>query len=44
VRNFTQKEYSVTFFLSFNLTSIPGPETSIWRQLPSWFEQNAPVV
>jgi hypothetical protein len=29
VRNFTQKEYSVTFFLSFNLTSIPGPETSI---------------
>jgi hypothetical protein len=32
------------FFFSFNLTSIPEPERSIWRQLPSWFEQNTHVV
>jgi len=34
----------LSFFLSFNLTSIPGPERSIWRLLPSWFEQNTPVL
>ncbi len=33
--------FGSSFFLSFNLTSIPGPERSIW---PSWFEQNAPIV
>jgi hypothetical protein len=33
-----------SFFLSLNLTSIPGPERSIWRQLHSWLEQNTPVV
>jgi ABC-type Fe3+ transport system permease subunit len=35
---------AASFFLSFNLTSIPGPERSIWRQLHSWLEQNTPVV
>ncbi len=34
----------LSFFLSFNLTSIPGPERSIWWQLHSWLEQNTPVV
>ncbi len=34
----------LSFFLSFNLTSIPGPERSIWRQLHSWLEQNTHVV
>jgi hypothetical protein len=32
------------FFFFLNLTSIPGPERSIWRQLPSWFEHNTPIV
>ncbi len=35
---------SLSFSLSFNLTSIPGPERSIWGQLHSWFEQNTPIV
>jgi len=34
----------LSFFLSFNLKSIPGPKRSIWRLLPSWFEQNTPIV
>jgi hypothetical protein len=33
----------ISTFLSFFL-SIPGPEKPIWQQLPSWFEQNTPVV
>jgi hypothetical protein len=36
--------FFLSFFLSFNLTSIPGPERSIWRQLQSWLDQNTPVV
>jgi hypothetical protein len=36
--------YLSFFSFSFNLTSIPGPERSIRRQLHSWLEQNTPIV
>jgi len=43
INNLLNSAYHLlSFFLSFNLTSIPGPERSIWRQLQSWLDQNTP--